>query len=956
MILNSLLFFGRLHPMMVHFPIALLLVALVMELLSGKRENLRSGANLLLYLGTLSAFLAVVMGLVLHKTENYGGELVEYHEWTGILTFLLAGLAIVFLRRTERGKGRRTVYRLSLALSVISLTIAGHLGASLTHGEDYLSGAFEQDTEHDAGKANQLLQDYQAILTTGNFSPGQLDRLNLEVRAIFAHNCYQCHSREKQKGDLILQTEEGVMRGGENGPILIPGQADQSEIIRRLQLPRSDEESMPPKGKVLQKSEIELIALWIEQGAHWADQELKVFPEAELALEKPTLPSGGNELEHPVDRWVDQHFEEHGTDWPEPVDDRTFARRVYLDAIGLLPEPAQLEAFLEDRSPDKRTQLVDQLLADTVNYAQHWLSFWNDLLRNDYSGTGFITGGRKQISQWLYDALLANRSYDQMVRQLVNPNEASEGFIKGIRWRGVVNSSQRTEMQAAQNISQSLMGLNLKCASCHDSFVSNLTLDQAYAFANVFADTALEIHRCDKPTGRMADTRFVYSELGEIKAQNIKEKLAELSQVMVKPENGRLYRTIVNRLWAKLLGRGLIAPVDEMDRAPWSQDLLDWLAADLIDNRYDLKNSLRTIMTSRAYQLPSVAYESVRELNVEDFVFQGPVRRRMSAEQFADAFSQTIYPLYHGVAFDPNGEKLEAEWIWHREIELDRDVLPKPGKRYFRYSFALAEIEELKRAQLLVTADHAFALYLNGEQVAAGSDWWQVETAEITDWLRKGKNVFAVQGVNEGQIPNPAGLLLSLQLEYADGRQERIFSNRDWVSVDSLPEGNWQGLDYEDGDWQRVRRYAGFYNTSWGRLPGFSHQAQMQVQAQAQNTPFVRASLVKLDPFLKAMGRPTRENVTTSRDDWATLLEALAFTNGEFFSQTLQMAAEQWWERTGGDAEDLIYQLYQRTLGRQPNDRELRIALDLLEQEASTKGAEDLIWSVVMLPEFQLIE
>ena len=100
------------------------------------------------------------------------------------------------------------------------------------------------------------------------------------------------------------------------------------------------------------------------------------------------------------------------------------------------------------------------MLSEEIAYADHWLSTWNDLLRNDYSGTGFITGGRTQITTWLYQALRENRPYDEMVRQLIAPpNSASEGFIKGIKWRGEVNSSQTLEIQFAQNISQVFLGI-----------------------------------------------------------------------------------------------------------------------------------------------------------------------------------------------------------------------------------------------------------------------------------------------------------------------------------------------------------------------------------------------------------------------------------------------------------------------------------------------------------------
>jgi hypothetical protein len=121
------------------------------------------------------------------------------------------------------------------------------------------------------------------------------------------------------------------------------------------------------------------------------------------------------------------------------------------------------------------------------------------LLRNDYAGTGYIDGGRKQISAWLYKSLVDNKPYDQMARELIAPKPESEGFIKGIKWRGNVNASQVTELQFAQNVGQVFFGINLKCASCHDSFIDNWKLDDAYSLAAVIADSPLEVHRCDNP-------------------------------------------------------------------------------------------------------------------------------------------------------------------------------------------------------------------------------------------------------------------------------------------------------------------------------------------------------------------------------------------------------------------------------------------------------------------------
>ena len=181
----------------------------------------------------------------------------------------------------------------------------------------------------------------------------------------------------------------------------------------------------------------------------------------------------------------------------------------------------------------------------------------------------------------------------------------------------------------------------------------------------------LELNRCDQPLGRMAKTEFLYTELGAVEAKTIKERLLQLSDVMAKPENGRLYRTVTNRFWKRLLGRGLVEPVDEMDNEPWNNDLLDWLAADFIESGYDLKHLIRTIVTSKTYQLPVVSYKEATELLSTKYEFEGPAVRRLSAEQFSDAVSQIIAPVYHATAFNPEEENFPAERIWHREVKFD---------------------------------------------------------------------------------------------------------------------------------------------------------------------------------------------------------------------------------------------------------------------------------------------
>lgn len=784
-------FLGRLHPLVVHFPIGLLVVALILEFYSGKKKNqdFLSGKYVILLIGTLGAIAAAAFGLLLKDQDDYVGNSLAIHQWSGIITALLSVGTFYFFHLSVRRSSNifPIVYRTLLIFSVLAVTIAGHYGSSLTHGSNYLTEVLPWNSDSDiSGNPDFNLASLTNDSSNKELNPSQIADLNLEVRSIFAHNCYKCHSEEKTKGQLRLDRKELVMRGGKSGKVIEPGHPEKSELIRRLLLPRTDKKSMPTNGKALSRQEIATLEFWIKLGAQWPanSNERSIYRVAELAPRKPPIPHDDSGLANPIDRFVNSYFEVKKISWPTVVVDKIFIRRVFLDIIGLLPSPKEVDCFVADTNPSKREALVKELLGRSDDYAQHWLSFWNDALRNDYSGTGYITGGRFAITDWLYESLKSNKPYDKFVKELVNPDKRSEGFIRGIQWRGTVNASQRVEMQAAQNISQVFLGLNLKCASCHDSFISDLKLSDAYAFANIFSDTTLEINRCDKPIGKMAGTKIIFSELGSVDSSlSVEGKLKQLAEYLAAPKNGRLYRTIVNRMWAQLMGRGIVEPVDMMDNEPWSQDLLDWLASDFVDNESDLKQLIFLIATSKTYQLPSVGLKDENDIVNSRYTFKGMHRRRLSAEQFADAISTSIEPVY-----------------------------PDTIRQY----------DPFKKSNSSITS-----------------------------------------------------------------------------------------------------RYA-------------------------------RASLVKNDIFLTALGRPNRENVSTTRSSQANLLQALELTNGDKFNGVLKAGANNLKKKFKTN-EEVINELYKVSLGRYPEKLELKAATDMLGKLPNEETIQDLIWAIVLLPEFQLI-
>jgi hypothetical protein len=495
-----------------------------------------------------------------------------------------------------------------------------------------------------------------------------------DIKPIFEASCIKCHGRGRAKGDLQIDSRETLLKGGESGPVIVPGASEKSLLVHLVSGIDPDN-IMPQKGSRLTPEQVGLVRAWIDQGAPW-DAEISFARAKPRNLEPrvPELPEGlekdgrvedrGSRLEswrYVIDRILESYYRSNRFEIPELVSDRVYARRVYLDVLGLLPPADELQSFVDDKAPEKRARLVRRLLKQNEDYAQHWLTFWNDLLRNDYRGTGYIDGGRKQVTGWLYAALSTNMPYDQFVAKLISPTPETEGFTRGIVWRGVVNASQTPAMQAAQNISQVFMGVNLKCASCHDSFINDWRLSDSYGLASIYSDAPLEMFQCDKPTGKMSKPAFIYPELGELDpAADKLARLKRLAEIITGPRDGRLSRTIVNRLWGRFFGRALVEPVDDMEQAPWNQDLLDWLAQDLTNHGYDLKHTIEVILTSQAYQLPAI---NLSETSAKDYVFRGPALRRMTAEQFRDAIGQLSGAWHAKASFGSSTNRVRTSFV-----------------------------------------------------------------------------------------------------------------------------------------------------------------------------------------------------------------------------------------------------------------------------------------------------
>ena len=806
------------------------------------------------------------------------------------------------------------------------------------------------------------------LLLTTSLGAASVDFAH-EVVPILRKHCSECHTGDKKKGGLSMNTRASLLEGGENGAVISAGQTQKSKLLDAI-VSADPDVRMPPKGDRLSPAEVATLRNWVEQGAVWTEGFAFKQPayEPPLRPRQPVLPEARNGRTHPIDRVLDGWLADKGAPTPPVADDATFLRRVSLDLVGMLPSAEVARTFAADRRPDKRAMLVRSLLARNVDYADHWMVFWNDLLRNDYAGTGYIDGGRKQITNWLYISLLANKPYDVFARELVAPSADSEGFAKGIIWRGAVSAAQAPELQYAQSVSQTFLGINMKCASCHDSFVDRWKLRDAYGLAAIYSDHPMELVRCDIPTGKPAVAAWPFPELGQVDASKPREeRLAQLAALITHPDNGRFQRTIVNRLWHRLMGRGVVHPVDAMQTQPWNQDLLDVLANRLVESKYDLKAVIEFIATSQAYQ--SRAEILARDAEDKSYIYRGPRAKRLTAEQFVDAVwrltSTTpakIVPQVPraapvaGAAKKPVIEPLLAAPIWSGDIAGGR--LPAAGEtRSFRRQLALDA--DVDAATCVATCDNGFELYVNGKKIGAGDNWADPKSFDLSASLLKGTNQIVVVGHNSGKVPNVAALFFQVNVTLKGGARVRMATDTAWESTTSVP--NARGTFAAAGKakaatktaetvWQPVSLVKG---DAWRMAE--ARMAEMLAGVEASSAVPARASLMKSDLLQRALGRPNREQIVSMRPNELSTLEAIDLSNGQALTSLLSAGAVKLKKRTWTSPEELARWLYLSALSREPAPAELKVAAGIVGAEISEQGIADLLWAVCMLPEFQTI-
>ncbi|HWB95410.1 MAG TPA: DUF1549 domain-containing protein, partial [Bryobacteraceae bacterium] len=345
-----------------------------------------------------------------------------------------------------------------------------------------------------------------------------------------------------------------------------------------------------------------------------------------------------------IDRFVFEKLQKLEIPPSEPADDATFLRRASLDIIGVIPRSEEARRFLASRDPDKRAKLVEELL-HRPEYADFWALYWGDHLNN--TKQLLYNKGPYTFTRWLHDQFQKNAPYDQFVRELLTSS--------GNMYDAPATSFyplMKKEQDLAAITSQLFLGVSIECARCHNHPLEKWSQNDFNSMAAFFSQVRY------KSAGPRNNERILYVDYKRqfqnpdtkqiflpkpldgpvMSSGEMVDRRELLADWITSPQNPFFAKALVNRMWRNFMGRGLVEPVDDfrVTNPPTNPGLLDALAKDFIDHRYDLHHLIRQITSSRAYQLSSRPSEGNRD---DKMAYSRHYSRRMIAEQMLDSIA-----------------------------------------------------------------------------------------------------------------------------------------------------------------------------------------------------------------------------------------------------------------------------------------------------------------------------
>ncbi len=325
------------------------------------------------------------------------------------------------------------------------------------------------------------------------------------------------------------------------------------------------------------------------------------------------------------------------------ADDATFLRRAWLDAAGILPSAEDVETFLADNSTEKRSKMTEQLL-EKDEFVDYWAYKWSDLLL--VSSRRLNTTAMWAFYGWIRDSVKQNKPWNRF---------ASEIFLGSgsTRQNGALNYFvlHKDPIELSENATQAFLGQRITCARCHNHPLEKWTQTQYYQMANLFARVGVKNGTMGdnvvfaKPSGDVLHPRLARPlaptplDGQSIAIDSPEDRRAVFAKWLTAPENAMFARTVVNRVWANFMGRGLVDPVDDLraTNPASNEELLAALAKDFVEHGYDVRRLIRTIMDSSVYQLSSEANATNQADNT---YYSKHIVRRLAAEVILDAMSR----------------------------------------------------------------------------------------------------------------------------------------------------------------------------------------------------------------------------------------------------------------------------------------------------------------------------
>ncbi len=575
-------------------------------------------------------------------------------------------------------------------------------------------------------------------------APSQPVDFERDVWPLLEASCHHCHGPEEQQARLRLDARAIVMAGGNSGPAVVPGDADASLLVQRL-IGHGTEVRMPSDADPLEEAEIAVIRRWVEQGADWPESVGSPATEvprhwAYVRPVRPPLPEVTNPgwCRDPIDFFVQAAAAKRGLAVSPPAEPATWLRRASLDLTGLPPTLAELDAFLNDPSPNARERAVDRLLA-SPRFGERWATPWLDAARY-----GDSTGAHEDELRpswpwrdWVIAAFNADMPFDrftieQLAGDLLPDATIEQRIATGFHRASPCNLEGGTPKEARRsaqlidrvNVTATVwLGTTLECAQCHNHKFDPFTQRDYYRLLAYFNNTPDETGPEVGP-GRSAmggpmlavagTTSYVMEELPEPRktrifkrgnyetpgdtvspglpkvlhspAADLPANRLGLARWLVDPSNPLTARVTVNRIWAELFGAGLVRTPEDFGtqgERPTHPELLDWLAVEFVEQGWSIKRLLRRVVLSATYgQSSSVTADAVAADPDNRWLARAP-RLRLPAEGVRDnalAIAGLLSPAIGGPPVYPP----QPDDLWWIRDEKSPKYLTSGGEERHR--------------------------------------------------------------------------------------------------------------------------------------------------------------------------------------------------------------------------------------------------------------------------------